>query len=85
MKRLKRIIEITLVIVAILAGMHVSTFSRISRLENSLSSLEMQYAKRTWADSVYLDHLSKCSFIERGDLALDSRGYVYSQYHKRYK
>jgi hypothetical protein len=35
-------------------------------------------------DSLYLDHLCRCSMILRDDVKIDENGYFYSDYEKKY-
>jgi hypothetical protein len=37
---------------------------------------------RTQLDSLYWNHLQECSFLSKEDIKTDSRGYLYSVYHR---
>jgi len=39
---------------------------------------------RNYLDSLYYEHLSKCSMIDEENVGIDRRGYLYSKYHKKY-
>ena len=66
----------------------LSGYMTVKQQQISLHLTEMEqtmYEKmqhRSKLDSVYWDHLSGCSFISKEDIKTDSRGYLYSIYHR---
>ena len=59
-------------------NMHRKEIERFNYLDSIIK-------QRNHLDSTYWKHLEECSFINNNSLAFDSRGYVISNYHKRYK
>jgi hypothetical protein len=45
-------------------------------------SISHEIAERAYTDSLYYDHLSQCSFIDRKSVRVDKYGRLYSHYHK---
>ena len=65
----------TILILCVQLGIHNQTKQWQAEVEEKLE-------QREYLDSLYYDHLKDCSMINREEIKLDSRGYLYSQYHR---
>jgi hypothetical protein len=69
-----------LMIVLILLGFASLRQNQIRMEEN----FKRELTRRTYLDSLYWDHLSKCSMISNDEIVVDHRGYLYSKYRNEY-
>mgnify|MGYP001491138490 CR=1 FL=1 len=54
----------------------------MDRLESLEQQMHERLEKRDQLDSLYREHLEKCSFISKDEVAVDKSGYFYSRYKK---
>ena len=47
-----------------------------------LTRIEAKVDRRDNLDSMYMDHLSQCSFLTRDDIGIGHNDYLYSKYHR---
>ncbi len=79
-------IFVALVILITLLNVKDIVFDQLDHKEtmDKLDVIEQRIEERTYLDSLYWEHLEECAFVSREDIKTDSRGYLYSQYLKKY-
>jgi hypothetical protein len=73
----------TMIIACFMIVTDYGKFKRSQEVDRKLDLIYKEIIDRNKTDSLYHEHLSKCSFIRKEDLSFDSRGYVYSKYHRK--
>ena len=80
MQRLAVIIVVALLLITSYYAVMANIKS--DRMDRKLDTIQNDLIERDHLDSLYHEHLKECSFISREEIKTDSRGYLYSQYHK---
>ena len=57
---------------------------RDNEILQNQTELRAALKHRNYLDSLYYEHLSRCSMIDEENIGIDRRGYLYSKYHKKY-
>lgn len=77
-----------LLIVAMLVGVYVGVMTSIKSTQETqkeiiikLDSLEQRLDDRSYLDSLYWDHLTKCSFIDKYNVKVGHNGYLRTTYY----
>ena len=77
-------IKLTAVVVISFLSLMAMQGLTTSAINQNLKRMEIEMhhrlKERDHLDSLYREHLDQCSFIERDDIGVDGRGYLYSKY-----
>ena len=73
-----------LAIIIGLAGAEHYQQQRHDEILQNQTELRATLKHRNYLDSLYYEHLSRCSMIDEENIGIDRRGYLYSKYHKKY-
>ena len=49
---------------------------------DALEELTIKISQRTHLDSLYWEHLEKCSFIHKDSIGVGHQGYLYDKYNR---
>jgi len=76
------IVSLLLLLVVIL--LTVNTRLILESNEQVMFKLDSVYKSQAYKDSIYWEHIGKCSFIHNDSVAIGHQGYLYSKYHRKY-